>query len=69
MDACYGEPRDPRWVQFCREVLPIAVSLGAHASASQTKELSSMPHAISIPKELAHQRFVTPYYAGLLGKV
>ncbi len=66
MDACHGHAEDPMWRDFCVSVLTLAKRLGARVSANQTKQLLEVPGALQLPRYLAQDRFLTPYFRKLL---
>ena len=65
-DPIYGDPAEPRWVQFYTQLLPLARSLGARVGGSQTKALGTLPRALPLPRGFARERFLTPYFRQFL---
>lgn len=59
-DPVFGDPSDPVWLAFCEAILPVAKSLGARVSATQTKQLGSQQ--LQLLPGVAKQRFTTPYF-------
>lgn len=65
-DPIFEDPAEPRWVRFCAELLPRARALGARPGGSQTKALGGLPGALPLPRALARQRFLTPFFRQFL---
>ncbi len=65
-DPVYEDPEEPRWLEFCRQLLPVAHALGARAGGSQTKALGTLPAALPLPRGFARERFLTPFFRQFL---
>ena len=65
-DPVFSNPVDPLWQQFAKAYNQVAIhSLGGRASPIQTQWLT--PADLTIPRQLARDRFTTKYYAQFLG--
>ena len=65
-DPIFSNPVDPLWQQFAKAYNQVAIhSLGGRASPIQTQWLT--PADLTIPRQLARDRFTTKYYAQFLG--
>ena len=65
-DPIFSNPVDPLWQQFAKSYNQVAIhSLGGRPSPIQTQWLT--PADLTIPRQLARDRFTTKYYAQFLG--
>jgi hypothetical protein len=65
-DPVFSNPVDPLWQRFAKAYNQVAIhSLGGRGSPIQTQWLT--PDDLTIPRQLARDRFTTKYYAQFLG--
>lgn len=64
-DPIHSDPADARWQEFSRRYNELAIrGLGARVSPIQTQWLKKGD--VAIPRRLARERFITPYFAEFL---